>query len=617
MARKVYLGIGGKSRAVKKMYVAPKPLNNLISDGMMEPGNWSGGTQDTAHVAFGSYSMRMDGQSGSPEALLTSAQSIALSSSHIYYAAVHAYQTTLQGSVDIYWPIAEPAFMIGKALPAANQWCRISGRNGRASFSGSHPIRFDYNNGNAVGTMWFDGPMLIDLTAEFGAGSEPDLAWCDKYIKLGSGGNTYVEPNADIAANSTARLVKKGYIGIGGVARPFWSRDSIEYYGQLEELSTTSMQLAATTCFENEEPRYAFFGGGRQYLNPGGSSSTTSPVTNVAVYNKNLVKSDAPSLSQARYNLSAAPVGNYVIFAGGYTGSATSYETDAYNYNATKTSVGNLSQTKSNVGGGCVPSPLQENGSSKYAIFVGGWATYNETLRNSGNAFSTSLARSTITGLSVSKANIGTANTPSYILFAGGESSDTSGYKMVESYNQNLSKTTANDLPIGRSKLCGASTKNYAIFVGGGSSLGSGIYRSAYAYSNNLTRTTVDSLSHYSEYGAGTTLNGCAIFAGGDTGSLSNVGSDGEYASSKIDIYDDNLTHKVCTFRLSQGREYLAGTSIQNYALFGGGATRSGNSASTVNSQRTVEALIYIPPDGGTGDNTGDGGGSGDIDPVG
>ena len=151
------------------MYVAPKPLNNLISDGMMEPGNWSGGTQDTAHVAFGSYSMRMNGQSGSPEALLTSTQSIALSPSHIYYAAVHAYQTTLQGSVDIYWPIAEPAFMVGKALPAANQWCRISGRNGRSGFSGSHPIRFDYNNSNAVGTMWFDGPMLIDLTVEFGA----------------------------------------------------------------------------------------------------------------------------------------------------------------------------------------------------------------------------------------------------------------------------------------------------------------------------------------------------------------------------------------------------------------------------------------------------------------
>jgi hypothetical protein len=30
--------------------------------------------------------------------------------------------------------------------------------------------------------MWFDGMMLIDLTATFGAGKEPTAAWCDENI---------------------------------------------------------------------------------------------------------------------------------------------------------------------------------------------------------------------------------------------------------------------------------------------------------------------------------------------------------------------------------------------------------------------------------------------------
>lgn len=61
--------------------------------------------------------------------------------------------------------------------------------NNRSSFTdGSYPIRFDYNNGSSAGSAYFDGAMLIDLTASFGAGKEPTKEWCDEHIYFTEGG---------------------------------------------------------------------------------------------------------------------------------------------------------------------------------------------------------------------------------------------------------------------------------------------------------------------------------------------------------------------------------------------------------------------------------------------
>lgn len=35
---------------------------------------------------------------------------------------------------------------------------------------------------NSTAPMWTDGLMILDLTAAFGAGKEPDKAWCDAYL---------------------------------------------------------------------------------------------------------------------------------------------------------------------------------------------------------------------------------------------------------------------------------------------------------------------------------------------------------------------------------------------------------------------------------------------------
>ena len=61
-----------------------------------------------------------------------------------------------------------------------------------------------------------------------------------------------------VGVDGKARKVKKGYIGVGGIARLFYSAEQkLERYGNITELSYGRYNLAATTIGE-----YALFGGG-------------------------------------------------------------------------------------------------------------------------------------------------------------------------------------------------------------------------------------------------------------------------------------------------------------------------------------------------------------------
>ena len=218
----------------KKAYIGAKLLTNLIPDGDFETTGWSGGARDSAHVKYGRYARKMTGSTSEFETTVSSTATIQLTPSHKYYVCVEAYQTAVSGSVDIYWPIAEPVMLSGQVLPKANQWHRISTVANRSSFgSGKYQIRFDYNNQNQAGTMWFDGAMLIDLTAAFGSGKEPTKEWCDAHIQFTAGGQVCCFDTANSAARQIkniyigvggkARKVKKAYVGVGGKARLFYT----------------------------------------------------------------------------------------------------------------------------------------------------------------------------------------------------------------------------------------------------------------------------------------------------------------------------------------------------------------------------------------------------------
>ena len=165
-----------------------KSMTNLVSNPSFEGTGWSGGSYDTTHAKFGKYGYKMTGSTSSWEVLANNNSSISMTNTHIYYVRWYVYHEGAGGSTGCYFGIAEPNFVEGVSLGPANQWNMISAVNNRSSFSsGSQGFRLDYNNSNNATSVWFDGVMLIDLTATFGSGNEPTKEWMDENVPFFEG----------------------------------------------------------------------------------------------------------------------------------------------------------------------------------------------------------------------------------------------------------------------------------------------------------------------------------------------------------------------------------------------------------------------------------------------
>ena len=124
-----------------------------------------------------------------------------------------------------------------------------------------------------------------------------------------------------------------------------------------------------------------------------------------------LIHSTPTVLSAGRHELAGASVGNYALFAGGY--SSSSYDTDTV------------------------------------------------------DAYDTSLSRSTPTVLSVVRCELAGASVGNYALFAGGYGSSPTYKDTVDAYDTSLTRSTPTVLSARRRFLAGASVGNYALFAGG------------------------------------------------------------------------------------------------------------------------------------------------------
>ena len=162
-------------------------LTNLLGTigNFEEQIGWSACAYSTSYAKYGSYSCQLNGSAGSPETVSSTSATYTLDVTHMYYGRVEAYlndssiASTVSGG--IYWPIAEPSFIEG-IRTTANSWTTISSVKDRSSFTnGNYPLRLDFNNNNVAGTMYFDGAMLIDLTATYGA-SYPDKDYLDSHL---------------------------------------------------------------------------------------------------------------------------------------------------------------------------------------------------------------------------------------------------------------------------------------------------------------------------------------------------------------------------------------------------------------------------------------------------
>ena len=123
--------------------------------------------------------------SAAGECTLTTSVAYSLIASHKYYLSFKIkFESQASGTVDWYWPVAEPAAVFGmKVSGDANTWIHCSAVCDRASFSnGNYPCRFDYNNESVNVPFRFTSCMLFDLTAAFGAGYEPSKEWMDTHV---------------------------------------------------------------------------------------------------------------------------------------------------------------------------------------------------------------------------------------------------------------------------------------------------------------------------------------------------------------------------------------------------------------------------------------------------
>lgn len=356
-----------------------------------------------------------------------------------------------------------------------------------------------------------------------------------------------------IGVDGVARKIKKGYIGIGGVARPFWSGGELTYYGTITGLSDPRGLLAATSI-----GNYALFAGGY--------SDETNNSTTVDAYNKSLTRSTPTVLYTGRFELAATTVEGYALFGGGIKSTETQKRVDAYNSSLTR-SIKNLTTARHELAATTVGS---------YALFGGGETSNNYGTTNKVEAVNGSLTVSSVTGLNASSTKLAATTIGGYALFAGGRNGSGDAITQVTAYDASLTRSIPTQLTIARAGGA-TSVGNYAIIAGKNPYSSDEVGAVSEVYDASLTHSVTSALSVDKEMFASGTVGNYALFGGGYGG--------GPYSGQKsilstVDAFDDSLTRTTPT-ALSVARCSLAAATIGNFLLFAGGEDSSGGYASS------------------------------------
>ena len=325
----------------------------------------------------------------------------------------------------------------------------------------------------------------------------------------------------------------------------------LKYYGTGTALSKARYGIGASTI-----DHYALFAGGfGAYVSP-----ATSVFDTVDTYDSSLVKGTAGKLSEARGGCATASVGDYALFAGGdITGNQGGTTTvDAYNSSLVQTTTSLYGKRYTTQGASV----------GDYAIFASG-ATHTSTYYSDSavSIFDSELVRTT-SSLSEARSNHTSASVGDYAIFAGGKDSDY--LSSVEAYSSSLVRTSLTGLNSPRVNVQGASVGNYALFAGGYYSWYRSYdreyiheyYKNVDVYNSELVKTTATDLQSTRSGPAGASTKAYAVFAGGVIDDYTNT--------NHADGYDENLVHTI-PGNLSKNISGLSATSVGGYILFAGG----------------------------------------------
>lgn len=358
----------------------------------------------------------------------------------------------------------------------------------------------------------------------------------------------YINGNAPQTCYYGDKAVKKIYLGD---ALLWPTKKELEYIGTITPLSEARSQLAAASVGD-----YALFAGG--YSNK----------STVDAYDTALTRTTPTPLSRAGFALAAATVGDYALFGGGrISSSGLSNIVDAYNKSLIRTTA---------------PTNLRDFRHSLAAAVVGNHALFgggkgigdHSTNYNTVDAYDASLTSKSVDWLTYpGRFCLAAAATEKYAVFGGGRSTgqyvtDNKYFTTVDAYDTSLTHTTPTELSLTRESLAAAAVGDYILFAGGKTGYSAGGAYPVYsnivdAYDANLTRTTPQELSVARMCIAGLTTGEFALFGGG----MQN----GTEHFAVVDAYDASLTRTTLT-ELGVKTTYLAAATVGDYALFGGGS---------------------------------------------
>jgi hypothetical protein len=395
--------------------------------------------------------------------------------------------------------------------------------------------------GNASGKMYscriydVSGVLIryyVPCKNESGAVGLYDLANGEFYENKGTGAFT-----AGPEASGFVARVQKGYVSIGGVARPFWGDYEVAYYGKIEGLSFARYDIAAAS---NEE--YVVFAGGMV----SGANALGLPF--VDAYSKNLVKHSVPDMPYRAMAMASVRHGGFALFGGGVGNmDREGCFVMAYDRELSAINPVGLRKYVSGMAAACADD---------YAIFGGGYdAGYNEEPMLYTDAYDLSLTRVEAPSFTTVRSGLGGASVPGYALFGGGfKHSYENMYKLVRAYDNNLTTFLVEELSVAQ-RAKGVSFDEKAVFIIPGSMID--------VYDKSLTKVQSIPLdSTQITFGCGVSdFVDYAIAAG----------STGEDISDNVWTIDKSLTLSMVD-PIGGGCCFPAVGSVGSYALIAGGA---------------------------------------------
>jgi len=352
-----------------------------------------------------------------------------------------------------------------------------------------------------------------------------------KAAYAGIGGVARKVKSVYAGVGGVARRVKRGYVGIGGVARPFLAFAEMAYYGKIEALSQGRSGPARAVA-----GGYAIFGGGTS------TSGAVTPSRIYDAYTSSLVKTSVSTDNLFRYSHTAASVGGYALFAGGYRDTSEYSQVTAYSPSLVMTSAGSLQSARRTREGGAT--------AAAHAIFAGQGSKVD--------AYSASLVRTSLAALGGTCFEACAAKAGGYALVC--ISNYVEEYKRtVYCYNADLVRSTV--------ELSGdCSTYASAASNGQHALIAYGAVDTVNAFSQSLVRSEAK-LSAAKWMMSGASAPGLAVFVGGRTGSAPTV------THYLAEAFDANLTRKPAVAMSNAGGTALA---IGGYVLSAGGTNSSG-----------------------------------------